>query len=90
VFTKVAVTHEILYPVAISDKDLRRDPSFTVRTLELCTICGACFGIGYQGAHDHDAEPTDEIEELPGRLTEILAKDHLHNRAHKSLIDLTM
>jgi hypothetical protein len=80
--------HEILYPIAISDKELCHDPSFTLRTFELCTMCGARFGIGYHGTCKSDEQDPVEIDELPRRLTEILAKDHRQDRAHKNLIEL--
>ena len=87
-FMKTAVTHEILNPVAISEKELLSDPSFKLLTHELCTRCGAQFGSGYRGAPDYNSQSMDEIEELPGILTEILAKDHRRNRPHKGTIDL--
>ena len=51
-------------------------------------MCGARFGIGYHGACTNDDRPIDETDELPKRLTEILAKDHRQDRAHKRFIDL--
>jgi hypothetical protein len=75
-------------PVAIFDRELLSDKSFTLQTFELCTMCGARFGIGYHGACNTDAETTAETEELPRKLTEILAKDHRQNRAHKHVIEL--
>jgi hypothetical protein len=75
-------------PVAIFDKELLRATSFTLQTFELCTICGARFGIGYHGACNTDTEPTVESESLPRKLTEILAKDHRQNRAHQRFIEL--
>ena len=75
-------------PVAIVDKELKSATSFTLRMFELCTLCGARFGIGYHGACSNDAHTSDETEELPRKLMEILAKDHRQNRAHKCFIEL--
>ena len=80
--------HEALNPVAISGKELLSAPTFAVQTFEICTRCGAMFGIGYHGACDNTQRTADELEDLPRRLTEILAKDHRQDRAHKSYIDL--
>jgi hypothetical protein len=85
---KSNISNEIHNPVAIIDKELQSATSFTFQTFELCTMCGARFGIGYHGTCNNDARTTDETEELPRRLTEILAKDHRQNRAHKHLIEL--
>lgn len=74
-------------PVAIRDKDLLSEVSFNLRIFEICTVCGARFGIGYHGPCS--GMPSEgEIGELPQKLTEILAKDHRQDRAHKRLIDL--
>lgn len=86
---KSTFTNGILNPVAISDKELLSAASFTIQTFELCTICGARFGIGYHGACNNDEPETTETKE-PRRLTEILAKDHRQDRAHKRFIDLDM
>jgi hypothetical protein len=85
-----SVATEILNPVAISDKELPSATSFTIQTFELCTMCGARFGIGYHGACSNNERDTVEMEEWPRRLTELLAKDHRQNRAHKPIIDLDM
>jgi hypothetical protein len=85
---KTTASNEIHNPVAISEKELLGATSFTLRTFELCTMCGARFGIGYHGLCDGDPQDTEETQELPRRLTEILAKDHRQNRAHKRFIDL--
>jgi hypothetical protein len=85
---KSAVTNGILNPVAIADKELLNEASFTIQAFELCTICGARFGIGYHGDCNNDDLDTIETEDLPRRLTEILAKDHLQERTHKRFIDL--
>jgi hypothetical protein len=79
---------EFLNPVAISDKELSNDPSFTIQAFELCTLCGARFGIGYHGACGSIERNSVEMGEWPRRLTEILAKDHRQERAHKTFIDL--
>ena len=86
--TKNAITNEILNPVAIFDKELLGDPSFKIQMFELCTICGARFGIGYHGPCANNERVTDESEDLPKKLTEILTKDHFQHRAHKHFIDL--
>jgi hypothetical protein len=85
---KSDVVNEIHNRVAIADKELRSATSFTLQAYELCTLCGARFGIGYHGACLSDAQATEETEELPKKLTEILAKDHRHNRGHKRFIEL--
>ena len=85
---KSDIVNEIHNPVAIADKELRSVTSFTLQAFELCTMCGARFGIGYHGACSNSEQATEETEELPKKLTEILAKDHRHNRAHKRFIEL--
>ena len=85
---KSNTTNDKHNPVAIVDKELKGATSFTLRMFELCTMCGARFGIGYHGARNSDAQITDETEELPRKLIEILAKDHRQNRAHKCFIEL--
>jgi hypothetical protein len=85
---KREITNDKRNPVAIFDKELLRATAFTLQTFELCTMCGARFGIGYHGACDNEAQDTDETEELPRKLMEILAKDHRQNRAHKCFIEL--
>jgi hypothetical protein len=75
-------------PVAIHDKELRKASSFRIEIFELCTLCGARFGIGYFGASREELRPAEEIEELPRKLMEILAKDHWHHREHKGFIEL--
>ncbi len=87
---KNALTNEILNPVAIFDKELPGAIPFTLQTFEICTICGARFGIGYHGACGSTERDNVETEELPRKLTEILAKDHRQDRAHKRFIDLDM
>jgi hypothetical protein len=86
---KGAFSSAILNPVAISDKELSSTPSFTIHAFELCTLCGARFGIGYHGTCSGNHEGNSvEMGEWPKRLTEILAKDHRQDRAHKNFIDL--
>ena len=86
---KNAVANEIInFPVAIRDKELLKSAPFHIQLFELCTICGARFGIGYHGVCPNDAEATETTEGLPGKLTAILAKDHRQNREHNSLIEL--
>ena len=75
-------------PVAILDKDLMMAGSFKIEHFELCTMCGACFGIGYLGILRRDLRVTEEVEDLPRRLTEILAKDHRQDREHRHIIEL--
>ena len=87
---KSNTTNDTQSPIAIFDKELLSATSFTLQTFELCTICGARFGIGYHGTCNADAGNTDETEELPRKLTEILARDHRQNRAHKRFIELDM
>ena len=83
---KSGVANEIHLPVAIFDKELLSATSFRLQTYELCTVCGARFGIGY---HGECAESVPfELEDLPKKLTEILAKDHRQDRAHKHFIEL--
>lgn len=74
--------------VAIHDKELLKASSFRIEAFELCTLCGARFGIGHFGARGEASRPEEEIEELPRKLIEILAKDHRHHREHKGFIEL--
>jgi hypothetical protein len=74
--------------VAIFDKDLLKINSFRIEIFELCTLCGARFGIGYFGASREHLGPAEEIEELPRKLIKILANDHWHRREHKGIIEL--
>ena len=85
---KSNVTREMHIPVAILDKELLGDTSFRLQTFELCTVCGARFGIGYHGACRDGERSPNELEDLPKKLTEILAKDHRQDRAHKHFIEL--
>jgi len=79
---------ELINPVAIRDKEIRKGSSFRIEIFELCTQCGARFGIGYFGAMREELRPAEEIEELSRKLIEILAADHLRERQHKGRIDL--
>jgi hypothetical protein len=83
----LAVSKDFDYPVAIREKDLLSVPSFTLEAHELCTMCGERFGIGFLRTSKHEMELTLGAAELPGKLTEILAKDHRQEREHKHLID---
>ena len=78
----------LLSPIAIYDKELLKNTSFQIETFELCTVCGARFGIGHFGEFKIDARVAEEMEELPRKLIEILAKDHRHERQHKCMIEL--
>jgi hypothetical protein len=88
VLMKNTSSGEILNPVAISDKELSNDPSFTIQAFELCTLCGARFGIGFHGPCNNAERNSVEMGDWPKKLTEILAKDHRQERAHKAFIDL--
>jgi hypothetical protein len=85
---KNPIANEINIPVAISDKELLNTSFFRIQTFELCTMCGARFGIGYHGECSRDSHATEGVDELPKKLTEILAKDHRQNREHKHFIEL--
>jgi hypothetical protein len=85
---KTEVAHELHNPVAIFDKELTGATCFRVQTFELCTLCGARFGIGYHGACLEGERSAEELQDLPKKLTEILAKDHRQERAHKHFIEL--
>lgn len=85
---KTGTAFDVLNPVAILDKELRNAGSFRIEIFELCTLCGAKFGIGYFGASTEGVRHAEEIEDLPRKLIEILAKDHLRHREHKGLIEL--
>ena len=74
--------------VAIHDKELVKANSFRIEIFELCSLCGARFGIGYFGESTEGFRHAEEIEDLPRKLIEILAKDHLRHREHKCLIEL--
>jgi len=75
-------------PVAILDRDIRNAQPFQIEVFELCSLCGARFGIGYLGEAHVEARAVDEMGELPGKLIEILAGDHRHERQHKGFIEL--
>ena len=86
--SKDLTANVLLTPVAILDKEIRKAGSFRIEKFELCSLCGARFGIGFFGGRKLDAGPADEMEELPPKLIAILAKDHRHQRQHKDLIEL--
>ncbi len=81
-------SNSLLSPIAIYDKELLKNRSFQIETFELCTVCGARFGIGHFGESKGDVRVAEEMEELPRKLIEILAKDHRHDRQHKCMIEL--
>ena len=83
-----ASSQELTNSVAILDKDIRKASTFRIEIFELCTQCGARFGIGYFGATREELRVAEEIEELPRQLIKILAADHLRERQHKGLIEL--
>jgi hypothetical protein len=83
----VVVSNGLANPVAILDKEIRNARAFQIEVFELCSLCGARFGIGYLGANEAHL-PSAEMGELPRKLIEILSKDHWHSREHKCLIDL--
>jgi hypothetical protein len=86
--TMVGVTSSVEYPVAIRDKDLPDVGAFRVEAHELCTVCGEGFGIGYLRRPTGEMNSIVAAKEWPGKLTEILAKDHRQDRLHKRLIEL--
>jgi hypothetical protein len=85
---KSETANDPMNPVAIRDKEIFETRSFRIEIFELCTVCGARFGIGYFGASREEWRLAEEIEELPRRLIEILAADHRRQRDHKGLIEL--
>jgi hypothetical protein len=44
------VFQELTSPVAILNKGIQKASSFRIEIFELCSVCGARFGIGYLGA----------------------------------------
>jgi hypothetical protein len=86
--TMIGVTGNFDYPVAIRDKDLPKIEAFRVQAHELCTLCGEGFGIGYLRRSVGDRTQVAGANEWPGKLTEILARDHRQDRLHKHLIEL--
>jgi hypothetical protein len=75
-------------PIAVRDAKL--DGSVTVEMFELCTVCGARFGIGYPKGAENERRLFVEPEELPKKLTDILFKDHRQMREHSEFIDLDL
>jgi hypothetical protein len=86
--TMIGVTGNFDCPVAIRDKDLPAVEAFRVEAHELCTVCGEGFGIGYLRRPAGGRSRIARVNEWPGKLTEILAKDHRQDRLHKRLIEL--
>jgi len=74
--------------IAIHDRELLKTSSFQIEIFELCTLCGARFGIGYFGPSVAELHPSEVVEELPRKFTEILTKDHRQERQHRNVIDL--
>ena len=85
---KTHSANDLLNPVAILDKELLNAGSFQIEIFELCSLCGARFGIGYFGESSEGLRHAEEIDELPRKLIAILAKDHLRHREHKGFIEL--
>jgi hypothetical protein len=85
---KTHSSSDVLNPVAILDKELLNAGSFQIEIFELCSLCGARFGIGYFGESTEGLRHAEEFDALPGKLIEILAKDHLRHREHKGFIEL--
>lgn len=81
-------SHVLAVPVAILEKRLCSTEAFRLELHELCSMCGARFGIGHLGAPDDAPQSADEMDELLRRLSEILAKDHRQHRDHKDFIEL--
>ena len=86
--TKQVLASVGITPIAIADKELSGAESFTIRTFEICTICGARYWIGYFGTSSGDEKSITEMEEWPRRVTELLGKDHRQNRCHKPLVEI--
>jgi hypothetical protein len=76
------------YPVAIREEDLSVVPFFILEAHELCTMCGERFGIGYLRAPKREVDISLVAVELPGKLMDILAKDHRRDREHEHIIEL--
>lgn len=79
---------DAINPIAIYDKELLKNSTFQIEIFEICTVCGARFGIGYFGPAKMDLRVIEEIEELPRKLIAILAKDHRQDKRHKFVIEL--
>ena len=80
-------TSTVEYPIAVRDQDLRLVSALHIEIYEVCSHCGQRFGIGYL-QHSSPAVRTPDVDLLPSKLMEILAKDHRHDRQHKPLIEL--
>ena len=85
---KSQTANDQIYPVAILDKELRKTNSFRIEIFELCSLCGARFGIGYFGASREGLKHEPVSEDLPQKLVELLAQDHRRQREHKGFIEL--
>lgn len=83
-------SHVLAMPVAILDKRLCCAEEFRVELHELCSMCGARYGIGHLGAPDDAPDNAAEMEELLLKLSQILAKDHRQHRDHKDFIELDL
>jgi hypothetical protein len=56
-------------PVAILDKEIRKASSFRIEIFELCSLCGARFGIGHFGVSKDNAGFAGEMDAaLPRKL----------------------
>ncbi len=86
--TKDEAANDLTNTIAILDKELFKARSFRIEIFELCSLCGARFGIGFFGTGTEHLRQAEELEELPRKLIEILAKDHRRQREHKGLIEL--
>ena len=82
------MTNEINGPVAIIDKEIAKYPTYTIATFELCDCCGARFGIGYHQNCKAAPNASQEAGKLPGKLREMLAEDHGHDRKHKHFTEI--
>jgi hypothetical protein len=82
------MTSDVNSPVAILDKELAKYPSYTIETFELCDCCGARFGIGYHQESKTRRASSQQAEELPNKLREMLAADHGHERKHKLFTEI--
>jgi hypothetical protein len=82
------MTSDVNSPVAILDKELAKYPSYTIETFELCDCCGARFAIGYHQACKNHPASTQQAEDLPKKLREMLAEDHGHERKHKHFTEI--
>ena len=82
------MSDDVNSPVAILDKELAKYPSYTIETFELCDCCGARFAIGYHRACKTHKASTQQSDDLPKKLREMLAEDHGHERKHKKFTEI--